>query len=213
MQQLLNTHQQQDVQYRHNEGDGIEHKGAPLGVGVLSHHLLRRGKADLQEHGERQLEAEHHLRNDESVERIVDEEDDAERQTERQQHTHARVDILDVVRLAEDTCKDGTRRHTAGNGRGYTCHEQCQREDDACRLAQQRCEQRLCLLQFVHRCVGLEEGGSRQKYHGAVDGPPYQHGEQGIVEFVLQTLLYLVLVLLVVFMTLDNLGMQEEVVA
>ena len=45
------------------------------GVGIFAHHPFGRGQSHLQEHRERQLDTQNHLRNDKSVKGILNKED------------------------------------------------------------------------------------------------------------------------------------------
>ena len=65
----------------------------------------------MQEHRERQLDTQNHLRNDKSVKGILNKEDKNQCYPQRNQNTDLRVDILDMIRLTENTRKDRTCRH------------------------------------------------------------------------------------------------------
>ncbi len=71
--------------------------------------------------------------------------------------------------------------------------------------AQQRIQQRLRLLQLLHRSPGTKESSGRQQDHGTIDGPSHNHGEQRIIEFIFQYFTNGALVLLVVLVALYHL--------
>lgn len=62
---------QHDVEYGNNDGNGVKHKRTPPRVGILPHDAPWRGERQLQKDGERQLDAQYHLRNNQSLKRIV----------------------------------------------------------------------------------------------------------------------------------------------
>ena len=57
----------------------------------------------MQEYRERQLDAEYHLRNNQSFKRISDKENQQQGNSQRQEHAYLRVTVLDMIRLAENT--------------------------------------------------------------------------------------------------------------
>ena len=119
--------------------------------------------------------------------------------------------VPDVVRLAEDTGKDGTCRHAARNRRGDARHQQCQRKHHAGAAAQQRVQQRLRLLQLLHLNPAFEESGGGQQNHRTVNGPSHNHGEERVEQFVLQHPADRGIVLLVVLVALYHLRMEKQV--
>ena len=74
--------EQPDVEGSDEGGKAIEEHSVPGLVDIFAHDALRRGEAHLQEHGEGQLDAQHHLRDEESLEGIADEEDEQQGQSQ-----------------------------------------------------------------------------------------------------------------------------------
>ena len=116
---------QEDVQHRHHRSYCVEHERTPTTVGILSHDAPWRGETHLQEDGERQLDAEHHLGNQQATERVADENNQQQSDTQREYDAYDGMTVFDVVRLSEDARKDGTCRHAAGESRRDARQKQC----------------------------------------------------------------------------------------
>ena len=85
-------------------------------VDIIAHHPPIGGEPYLQEHGERQLDAQYHLRIKQALEGIANEEDDEQSQAQRETDTHNGMCILGIILLAKHAREDTTRSHTTGDG-------------------------------------------------------------------------------------------------
>ena len=173
---------------------------------------MRRCEIYLQKNGERQLHTQRHLRDDKTVKGVADEENDKQRHAIRQHNTHYRVGVAHVIGFVEQACEDASCGHSARYRARNAGQQQRQGKDSTCISAQKRLEKLFGLPQIVDCRMMLKEGGSGQKYHGAVNSPPHNHGEKGIEKLVTEGLFHRSLALLIDLTALDYLRMQKQIV-
>ena len=124
------THEEHHVQRRDDQSKDDQNNFQRKRVLVFSHDLSRRSQVDLQENRYRKLDTQNHLRNDESVKRVGNEEYYEEREYQRNEHAELRVPILDVIRLIEYSGEYAARGHSRSRARGNAREEQRNREHD-----------------------------------------------------------------------------------
>ena len=120
--------------------------------------------------------------------------------------------VAGVVRLAEEPRENAARRHATRDCARYAGQEKGDGKDVGGVVAQQRLEHGLGLREFVHVLAVREEGTGRQQYHGGIDGPAHDHGEEGVDELVFQHVADARVALEMNLTALHDLGMQEEIV-
>ncbi len=201
--------EEHDVQERDEPRDGIENHLRPHLVCIFAHHLLRRGQEQQQKDRDGKLDAEHHLRPDQPLERIADEQDCGRSQAKREAESDAGVTVLDVVGFAEHPRKDRAARHAGRDARRDAREEQRAREDRGRQIAQQRLQERTRLRQVGdHRAAHMERCDG-QDDDRAVDDPADEHRKQGVEELVVELPLHHRAVREIPLPALDDLRMQE----
>ena len=161
---------------------------------------------------DRELHAQEHLRENQSLEWVANQENDAERRYEREQDTQTGVRVGVIIGLVEEAGEDGGACDAGSDGGRDTRQQESCRENHARVASNQWHQELLGLIQLVHGDVFPEERGGGEDNHRRVDGPADDHRQERVVELVFQLPLDNGLVLQVPRPALDDLGVQEQVV-
>ena len=118
---------------------------------------------------------------------------------------------MDVIFLAEGAGRDCACCHACRDAARETGEKQCQREDEPCSRAEDGGERVCCDGEVVYDDALLEKGCRSEDDHCGVDGPAYDHGEEGIGKLILEPLLHDCLAPAFEVLALNDLGVQKEV--